>query len=213
MIPKILFRTVPDQTSALQEEWWKTCVDKTPGWEHITYRDGTKLMDPGDWRFTGHLWDQCESGAHKADLIRLEAMYKHGGFYVDSDVELLRPLEPLLHSPFVAGWEDRLNVPNAMFGASMANKLVLDMLNQVISEEGFAQGVWHSGPGVFNQHLKGSDALLLPPGSFYPYHYKEKKEFDQKTLAGRRALQRRLKETPWAYAVHHWTASWKGEGK
>jgi hypothetical protein len=45
------------------------------------------------------------------------------------------------------------------------------------------------------------DVLLLPPGSFYPYHYSE--------------MERRgdphHEQQPWAFGAHHWHGSWLPE--
>ena len=35
--------------------------------------------------------------AFAADYIRLYAVYKEGGFYLDSDVEVLKSFDPFLH--------------------------------------------------------------------------------------------------------------------
>ena len=39
-----------------------------------------------------------EAGAFRADLFRMCALYTHGGVYMDTDLELLEPLESLFHS-------------------------------------------------------------------------------------------------------------------
>lgn len=210
MIPKILFRTVPAESSAVSEELWERCKAQTEGWIHLTYRDGTPEMETDKWPRTGHLWDACTSGANKADFIRLEAMEKHGGIYVDSDVEILKPLDALLFSRGFAAWEDTLNIPNAIFGAEQGSSLVTKMLDALVEPEWAAKGDWWSGPGLFNRFLKDQNEwLILPPGSLYPYHYLEKKDFNLQWDSGQRRLAKRLEENPWAYFIHHWNASWK----
>jgi hypothetical protein len=64
------------------------------------------------------------------------------------------------------------------------------------------EGAWLSGPGVTTAALPGrGDVLLLPPGSFYPYHYSEKEA---------RRGEDHASEQPWAFGAHHWHHSWKG---
>ena len=46
---------------------------------------------------------------------------------------------------------------------------------------------------------KRGDALLLPPGTMYPYHWKNKQ---QDRAKNHRDAQ------PWALMAHHWNASW-----
>jgi hypothetical protein len=82
-IPRILHRTVPEVTSKQVEDWWQRFEELHPDWDLRTYREP---IDPTDWPMTGDLFKRCQNGAQKAGLIRLEAVYTHGGVYVDSDV-------------------------------------------------------------------------------------------------------------------------------
>jgi hypothetical protein len=44
------------------------------------------------------------------------------------------------------------------------------------------------------------DVALLPPGSFYPYHYTERHRRHEDHAAA-----------PWTFGAHHWAASWLPE--
>lgn len=43
--------------------------------------------------------------AHSADVLRLQALQKHGGIYLDSDTICVKPFDPLLSHNFVMGVE------------------------------------------------------------------------------------------------------------
>lgn len=124
-IPRILHRTVPAETSGQVEAWWTKFQALHPGWEFRTYREP---IDPAEWPLTGDLWDRCQNGAQKAGLIRLEALHRDGGVYVDSDVEPFRSLEPLLGLPAFAGWEDESTVPDAVLGCEPGHPAWADMI-------------------------------------------------------------------------------------
>lgn len=192
-IPRIFHRTVPATTSDQVEHWWTHLQQLHPGWEFRTYREP---IDPSEWPLTGDLWEQCQNGAQKAGLIRLEALVTHGGVYVDSDVEPVHSLEPLLQLRAFAGWEDETTVPDAVLGAEAdhpAFVLALEKARAVIQGGGDA---WQSGPGVTTEVLPGrTDVLVLPPGAFYPWHYLEKHK-----SKGERP--------PFAFLAHHWHGSW-----
>ncbi|KAI8817153.1 uncharacterized protein EV422DRAFT_542604 [Fimicolochytrium jonesii] len=49
--------------------------------------------------------NKVEQGAHKADVIRLRALQKWGGIYLDMDVIVTRSFDPLLHHTTVLGIE------------------------------------------------------------------------------------------------------------
>jgi hypothetical protein len=193
-IPRILHRTVPAQTPEQVEQWWEMFRAMHPTWDLRTYRDP---IDPADWPLTGDLFDKCGSGAQKAGLIRLEALYTHGGVYVDSDVEPVRPLDPLLELRAFAGWEDENVVPDAILGCEPEHPAFKVMLTKARAAIEAGADPWTSGPGVTTSTLpRRNDVLLLPPGSFYPVHYREK------TRLGTR------NDLPWVFAEHKWHHSW-----
>lgn len=200
MIPGRIFRTVPAVTTDEAETFWKIAVDLHPDWEMVTYRDP---IDPALFPLTFPSWSRCQNGAQLAGLIRLEALLE-GGIYIDSDVELFQPLDPLLACSAFAGWEDPNTVPDAVLGATSAHPATvacLDLaLERIHSDNGdwrSGNGAWATGPGVTTAVLPGRpDVLLLPPGAFYPVHYSEKHLLDSYT------------PDPWTFGVHRWHASW-----
>lgn len=192
-IPRVLHRTVPETTTREVEHWWTNFKEIHPGWECHTYREP---IDPNDWPLTSPYWSKCKNGAQKAGLIRLEALYTYGGFYVDSDVQPVRSFEPLLYSPAVAAWEDETTIPDAIMGAEPKHPAFKQMLDLACKLVANRRNAWESGPGVSTQILKDrNDVLLLPPGSFYPHHYLRK---DQTTD----------NDGPWVFARHMWAGSW-----
>lgn len=199
-IPRILHRTVPAETTAETEAWWQRFGELHPGWALETYREP---LDPRDWPLTGRHWRLCRTGAQKAGLIRLEALYRHGGVYVDSDVEPYRSLEPLLATRAFAAWEDARCVPDAVLGAEPEHPAIKACLELAIKRLGSRlpaeRSTWETGPGVTTTILPGRpDVLVLPPGAFYPYHYAEKE----------RRGEPHEQQQPWAFMAHHWAGSW-----
>lgn len=194
MIPRLIFRTVPAETSSEIEQFWADTVTLHAGWKAITYRDP---IDPAAFPISSPHWDRCTCGAQRAGLIRLEGLLNHGGIYLDSDVEVYRPLDSLLGVPAFAAWEDAKVVPDAVLGAKPAHPAIGECLERAI--EVLADGPWASGPGVTTAVLPGrADVLLLPPGAWYPYHYTQR---DQRHDDHRTA-------NPWAFGAHHWEGSW-----
>lgn len=195
-IPRILHRTVPENTSEEIEQYWAAFQSLHPGWEFYTYREP---IDPNDWPITGRFWAKCKSGAQKAGLIRLEALYTHGGVYVDSDTQPLKSMEPLLHSPAFAAWEDETTIPDAILGSEPGHPAFKEMLELAVAAIQRRRDAWQSGPGVSTTVLsKRDDVLVLPPGAFYPHHYLQKTE----TKAG---------DGPWVFCRHMWAGSWLNE--
>lgn len=193
-IPRILHRTTPADTSPQVEAWWAEYQRLHPGWDCRTYREP---IDPAEWPLTGDLFDRCQNGAQKAGLIRLEALHRDGGVYVDSDCEPFRSFEPLLQCDAFAAWEDETTVPDAVLGARPGHPAFEQMIQKARASIEGGGDAWLSGPGVTTETLPGRhDVLLLPPGAFYPHHYLEKH------AAGART------SSPWVFCEHKWHHSW-----
>lgn len=197
-IPRILHRTLPEAIDPQVEVWWDQFRAMHPGWDLRTYREP---IDPEDWPLTGDLFRRCQNGAQKAGLIRLEALFTYGGVYVDSDVEPIRSLEPLLHVPAFAAWEDETTVPDAVLGAKAGHPAWEAMLDQAKAAVKAGKDAWTSGPGVTTRNLPNRpDVLVLPPGAFYPHHYLEKNQAGQKV-------------GQWTFCEHKWHHSWGSEAQ
>jgi hypothetical protein len=201
-IPRIIHRVVPERTTEQVEAWWTATRKLHPGWELLTHRDP---LEPNDWPMTSPYWSRCANGAQLAGLIRLEALYRYGGIYLDSDCEPYRSLEPLLSLHAFAAWEDERVVPDAVMGAEPEHPAIKECLDLAIKrlrsprtdEE---KSTWSTGPGVTTTVLpKRPDVLLLPPGSFYEVHYKD---------PDRDAKMSTKRPEPWIFVLHHYAGSW-----
>ena len=107
MIPKVIHYVwvggapKPPEVIACIESWRKMC----PGWEIREWGDDfAKTVDNRYVR---------EALAHRkwafaADWIRLYALERFGGFYLDTDMEMRKPFDRFLGERFVISWE-RMN--------------------------------------------------------------------------------------------------------
>lgn len=55
---------------------------------------------------------QCEKYAFASDVVRLWALYKYGGIYLDTDVEVLNSFDPLLKHHAFIGREECIQIIN-----------------------------------------------------------------------------------------------------
>lgn len=205
-IPRILFRSVPQVTTPAVDSWWAIAQALHSGWEFIEYRDP---INPDLFPLTAPHWDKCTSGAQLAGLIRLEAAFNHGGFWLDADYEVWRNLEPLRQARAVAAWEDARVIPDAFLGFEKGHPALLPMIGEAIGK--LHEGAWESGPGVTTRRLQGrDDVMILPPQAIFPMHYKIKARYDHTTTRGQNSLEQLRAQSPWAWGVHHWNHSWAG---
>ena len=204
-IPRIIHRVVPEAVNPVAEAYWARMAELHPGWELRTWRDP---IDPAAFPLTAPCWRHARNGAQLADLIRLEVLWRHGGVYVDQDVEPYRSFHPLMPLAAFAAWEDRRSVPNAVIGAVPGHPAIRECIDLAVARvrtpaRDGPGATWDAGPGVTTEVLVGrEDVLLLPPGAFFPYHYRD---------ATTQRRRDHATEQPWAFAAHHWWGSWLPE--
>jgi mannosyltransferase OCH1-like enzyme len=147
-----------------------------------------------------------------ANYMRMRALHAHGGFYLDTDVELLRPLDALCDHAAVLGFQSKELGPscvnNAVIGATPAHPFITRALHAYDTEmPGWRRMGDAHGPGLVTRLLMKhglseytgrpqvvEDVTILPVDRFYPYHWTE--QFTPDCV------------TPDTFAVHHWEASW-----
>lgn len=66
--------------------------------------------------------------AFVADYVRLFVLFHHGGIYMDTDVEVLKPFDNLLNLPGFVGFEDKELVSTAVIGSQKGNLLLKEWL-------------------------------------------------------------------------------------
>ena len=100
MIPKIIHycwfggNELPENMRRCMESWKKYCPDyEIRRWDESNY-DFNRIS------YSSEAY-QVQKWGFVTDAIRLDVVYRYGGIYLDTDVELLKPLDDLLeHSAF-----------------------------------------------------------------------------------------------------------------
>ena len=68
--------------------------------------------------------------AFVTDYVRLLVLVKFGGFYFDTDVEVLRPFDDLLQYNAIVGFEEERYIMTAVLGAKANHPVFLEWLRQ-----------------------------------------------------------------------------------
>lgn len=199
MIPRILHRCVPEVVPDQYEAYWRAWCALHPTWDHMTHQDP---LTPSLWPLTARAWPACHHGAQLAGLVRLEAIYRHGGIFLDWDVRPVgRSLEILLDvdgGAFV-GWEDAEHIPDAVFGAEPGHPGVRECLDAAVEITLAGGGPWAAAVGVFTDvWTRRPDVTRLPPEAFFPVHYTDR--------PGSRSFQPEAGDG--VLGVHEWAWSW-----
>ena len=182
-------RPLPDAQRAFGETWAR----HHPDWEHRLWGDD----DVAGLGVPAEILARVESSVELADVLRLYILARHGGVYVDTDVECLRPLDPLLKGlDFFAAFEMPGLVGTAILGARPGHPVFQRAAELVGETFGKAPLPSATGPPFFTHLLWDfPEVTLFPPELFFPYLWSEP--------------ERRNERFEGAYAVHHWAMSWR----
>lgn len=139
------------------------------------------------------------SFAQKADIMRYEILYRHGGVYLDTDFEVFKPLEPLLtHDLVVCNEDDHVDkyMTNAFIYAAPENPNLQHCVEAIKTCRLDGEHVNRdTGPYFFRRCISLENARVLPTHTMYPVHYTQKDH-------------RPTSFSPATYAMHHWEKNW-----
>ena len=121
--------------------------------------------------------------AQITDLMRLEIIYNHGGYYFDTTFEILKPLYNLLNiknKSFIGcnelpRFKDHDKLSNSFFGATKHNIILKRLLQKSVLDDidFYAHQVdLETGPGFLRSGIYKSDfknVHIFPSTYFYPF--------------------------------------------
>lgn len=172
MIPKKIHycwfggKPLPEAMKRNIESWKKFC----PGYEIIRWDEESYDIN-NSIPFVKQAY-ACKKFAFVSDYVRLEALLREGGIYMDTDVELVKPLDDFLHHRFFTSTEyiaDNVRILN------VKDRLYPDGTKRNPEEIIIGIGIMSAFWGVEPRHPFMSDCLnfykdknfILPDGSYY----------------------------------------------
>lgn len=209
MIPKIIHycwfggKPLPQMALNCIESWKKYCPDyEIKEWNESNF-------DINELQYTKEAYE-AKKYAFVADVARLKALYKFGGIYMDTDMELLKNIDDLLDNKSFIGFESPEYVNSAIFGCEMKSDLVKQILNYYNNHKFILKNNQQNTTTIVkiitntlverNLKLNGElqkidDCVVFPTDYFYP------KSLETNTI----------KFTDNTYAIHHYDGSWRSE--
>ena len=192
MVPRTIHQIWigPDPLPDDQIPWIESWKRYHPDWEHRLWTEENLPQDP----IRPEILERLRSPVERADILRLEILYRHGGVYADTDLECLQPLDDLLgDDDFIGVCLKPARVTNTFIAATPGHPLLERALRDVRPME-----VYWTGPSARLKAVAGprllttlvqdfSDVRLLEPPVFFPSTPEEKER---------------------AAGVHHMARSW-----
>ncbi|TYR30576.1 hypothetical protein FY036_17845 [Mesorhizobium microcysteis] len=210
-IPKIVHyvwvgtRALPDEDRRRVDAWQKIM----PDWEFRRWgNDDVDFSSPFiRGAFSVRAWNRV------SDYTRMDALARIGGVYLDTDVDIVRPFDPLLSNRAFLGFQTGDENPSEMVNGAVFGSVAGHWLPTAIRDHFNTKVKGHldigsfAGPGLLTHMLreKGlqsyrdepftvADVTLYPRRYFYPYWWAD--EFHPDCI---------VEDT---FAVHRWAETW-----
>ncbi len=206
-IPKIIHwcwfgrNPLPDSVKKCIDSWYKYCPDyEIIRWDEDNFdysvceyaREG---YNAGKWSFV-------------SDYARFKVVYDYGGIYLDTDVELIKSIDPLLDYKGFFGFEKPHTVASGLgFGAEKHNSIIAENVNGILSFPFWVDGKVNSQiflketTKIFMNHglVQDTGKIQVIDGiAVLPQEYLCPKDFEME----------RTKITKNTYSIHHYDSTW-----
>lgn len=140
--------------------------------------------------------------AYVADYLRVKILYEEGGVYLDTDLEIIKDITPLLNEDIFFGYEDEKIISFGICGSIPRHKVFKKMLDFYEKE------IWTTDLYVIteiltkilkkeygeNLNFKNENIEIYPREFFYPFGPNE--EYTEKCIKND------------TFAIHWWGKSW-----
>lgn len=192
---------LPRLAKKCMKSWKKYC----PDYEIICWNEHNfdiscnqyvkEAYEAGQWAFV-------------SDYVRLKTVYEYGGIYFDTDVELIKPVEPLLSGKGYMGFDEKGIVATGLgFAAEAGNEIIGEMLKDydhihfVLPDGSYdmtpcpdrnTETLVRLGMDIENTNQTFMNMKFLPQDYLCPMDY----------------YTGRTKKTENTYSIHHYCASW-----
>ncbi len=206
-IPKVIHycwfgkNEMPISAKRCLKSWKKYC----PDYEIICWNEDN--FDFAQNRFAREAYE-AKKWAFITDYVRLKVVYDYGGIYMDTDVELLKPIDSLLEYQGYMGFEkDGLVATGLGFGAEKGNEII----GKLLEEYNDISFVKPDGSYDLTPCPQRDSAVLIKMGMdlmnsdqifkgvrFLPKEYLSPKDY----YTGKKNI------TENTYSIHHYAASW-----
>ncbi len=195
----------PQSVKKCIESWKQNCPDfEIREWNESNYDVHKhsymeKAYDEGLWAFV-------------SDYARLDVLYRFGGIYLDTDVEVLKDLSPLCETTAFIGFESPERVNDGQgIGCMPGMPIIKEMLDVYDYEGAYECSLGRNG---FIESPKLRTKVLMEHGlvqngsrqricgmDIFPVDYLCPLDYDTG----------KLRITNNTYSIHHFNASWKDE--
>ena len=182
-------------------ESWKRYL---PEYEIVEWNEDNFNLD--EYPYARQAYD-ARKFAFVTDVVRLYAMFTHGGIYMDTDVEVLKPLDSILGYEAVSGFETTNLIPTGLMASEKGSEIIGELLKdyrerQFVNADGSLNtttNVIYITETLKKYGLKLNNKFQTVGGfTFFPADY----------LCPKSVKDGKIHLTENTLAIHHFAGSW-----
>lgn len=211
-IPKIIHycwfgkNPFPPLVKKCISSWKRFC----PGWDIREWSENN--FDINICKYVKEAYE-AKKWAFVSDYVRLWALVKYGGIYLDTDCELVKPINEFLNHEAVSGFESVAHIPTALMGCKKGFPLFNELLERYHKRHFvLPDGSFELMTNVQEITKVCAERGFIPNGekqviegfTLYP------KEYFCPKIHGSQSTQYFTENT---HAIHHYNLSWLSENK
>lgn len=214
-IPKILHycwfgnNKYPKDVRKYMDSWHKYCPDyKIMRWDETNF-------DINCCQYVKDAYKE-KKWAFVTDYVRLYALVNHGGIYLDTDVEILRPLDCFLKydafSSFESGFDNTYLIPTGIMGCkkyfTLFNELLNDYNNRSFYKDDGSLNITPNVKYITDTCIKYGLKLNNKRQNINGFEI-----FSNEYFCPKNCKTREIDLTSNTYTIHHFIGSWTTKEK
>lgn len=208
MIPKIIHycwfggKPLPEDVKYYISTWQKYC----PDYEIKEWNESNFDINQNQYCREAY---EAKKWAFVSDYARLKVLYDYGGIYMDTDVEVCKPLDYLASYGFWSGFESESQIPTGIMASCRDNEL-LGYLLSYYNDKHFKKkdGSYDTTTNVititqmikakYDIELNNTFQIFGDNNAIFPFEY----------FCAKSTEDGKIKKTENTYTVHHFAGSW-----
>lgn len=188
-----------------QNDLIKKCIES---WEKVLPEYDVVLWNEDNFPFEIYPFAKQALNDRKwafvSDVARLHALYYYGGIYMDTDVEMLKPLDNFLNHGFFSSYESRRYIHTGLMGGKKGN-LYLKLLLQWYENKNYGEDFYEIANTRIITRITRLNCGMQINGNKYVFgdnFYYPREYFCPEKINDE------WKVTNNSYCIHHFTGLW-----
>lgn len=208
MIPKIIHycwfggNPLPEEVEYYISTWKKYC----PDYEIKEWNENNFDIDQNQYCREAY---EAKKWAFVSDYARLKVLYDYGGIYMDTDVEVCKPLDHLASYGFWSGFESESQIPTGIMASCRDNELLRYLLSYYDDKQFKNEdGSYDTTTNVITITKMVKDKYYIELNNTFQIFGDNNAIFPFEYFCAKSTEDGKIKKTENTYTIHHFAGSW-----